>query len=179
VRKIGKTWTFPCPGWAAVMNPLYLRIVTAIIIALALTILPLPELLLELRPPWILILILYIQFFLPDYFNIVFLLIIGLVLDVLLSTVLGEHAFALSLVAWLANSKARRFRLFAMGQQMALIGFFCLLYQGLIVVIDASLGYYYGFLMSLGSTAISVLLWPWMRLIADDALGSRVPRLGD
>lgn len=46
-------------------------------------------------------------------------------------------------------------------------------------MVDASLGYYYGFLMLLGSTAISVLLWPWMRLIADDTLGSKMPRLGD
>ncbi|KTD31479.1 MULTISPECIES: rod shape-determining protein MreD [Legionella] len=161
------------------MNFVSLRLFAAVIIALALTILPLPEVLLGLRPPWVLILILYWQFFLPDYFNIAILLIIGLALDVLLSTVLGEHAFALSLVTWLASSKARRFRLFSMGQQMALVGFFCLLYQTLIVMVDASLGYYYGFLMLLGSTAISVLLWPWMRLIADDTLGSKMPRLGD
>ncbi len=154
------------------MNFLPLRLFIAALLALALTILPLPELLLGLRPAWVLLFVLYLQFFLPNYFNIISLLIIGLVLDVLLSTVLGEHAFALSLVAWLASSKARRFRLFTIGQQMALIGFFSLLYQMVILIIDASLGYYSGFVMSLSSSVISVLLWPWVRLIADDALNT-------
>ncbi len=156
------------------MTSLNLRLFVAAILALALTILPLPELLIGLRPPWVLILILYLQFFLPEYFNLVLLIIIGMALDVLLSTVLGEHAFALSIVAWIASTKARRFRLFTMGQQMALIGFFCLLYQMLILIIDASLGYYYGFLMPLGSTLITILLWPWVRLLADESLAIKV-----
>lgn len=156
------------------MNLFNLRLFIAAILALALTILPLPDLLLGLRPPWVLMLVLYLQFFLPDYFNIVTLLIIGLALDVLLSTVLGEHAFALSCVAWLASNKARRFRLFSIGQQMALVGFFCLFYQLLILMIDASLGYHVRFIMSLGSSLISILLWPWVRLIADDALVAKV-----
>lgn len=47
------------------MNFVSLRLFAAVIIALALTILPLPEVLLGLRPPWVLILILYWQFFCP------------------------------------------------------------------------------------------------------------------
>ncbi|CDZ78877.1 Rod shape-determining protein MreD [Legionella massiliensis] len=152
------------------MTSLGPRLFVAALLVLALTILPLPELLIGLRPPWVLVLLLYLQFFLPDHFNLMLLLVIGLALDVLLSTVLGEHAFALSIVSWIASTKARRFRLFTMGQQMALIGFFCLLYQAVILMIDASLGYYYGFIMPLGSTLITILLWPWVRLLADDTL---------
>lgn len=156
------------------MTSLNFRLFLAAILALALTILPLPELLSGLRPSWVLILILYLQFFIPESFNLVFLIIIGMALDVLLSTVLGEHVFALSVVAWIASSKTRRFRLFNMSQQMALIGFFCLLYQMLILMIDASLGYHYSFLMSLGSTLITILLWPWVRLVADESLAMKV-----
>lgn len=152
------------------MNSLYLRLFVAMILALALTILPLPDLFVGLRPPWVLMLILYLQLFLPDYFNIVILIIIGLILDVLLSTVIGEHAFALSLTTWIASTKARRFNFFSMGQQMALIGFFCLFYQLLILMIDAFLGYRLAFLMSIGSAVISMLLWPWIKLLADDTL---------
>ncbi|MBA2656314.1 MAG: rod shape-determining protein MreD [Tatlockia sp.] len=158
------------------MTSLSVRLFLAAILVLALTILPLPALLAGFRPPWVLILILYLQFYLPEYFNLVFLMIIGLVLDVLLSTILGEHAFALALVSWIAASKARRFRLFSMGQQMALMGFFCLLYQMLILIINSSLGYYYGFIMPLGSTLISILLWPWVRLIADESLTLKISK---
>ncbi|WP_028389074.1 rod shape-determining protein MreD [Legionella fairfieldensis] len=152
------------------MSSLKVRLFFAVILALILTILPLPELLVGLRPPWILMLVLYLQFFLPDHFNLILLLMVGLALDVLLSTVLGEHVFALTLVAWIASNKARRFALFSIGQQMALTGFFCLFYQLTILMIDASLGYHAEFLMSLPSTLMSVLLWPWIRLVADDTL---------
>lgn len=152
------------------MRFLNLRLIVATILALALTILPLPELLVGLRPPWALLLLLYVQFFLPNQFNLILLVAIGLALDTLLSTVLGEHALALSLVAWIASSKARRFDLFTMSQQMALIGLFCLFYQMLILFIDYSLGYYSGFVMPLVSTLITILLWPWIRLIADEGL---------
>jgi rod shape-determining protein MreD len=156
------------------MNSLGLRLFLVALLALALTILPLPELILALRPPWVLILVLYLQFFLPDYFNIVILLLIGLVLDVLLSTMIGEHAFALSLVSWIASNKARRFRLYTISQQMVLVGFFSLLYQMLILMIDTSLGYHTRFMISLGSAVISILLWPWLRVLADEFLLVRV-----
>jgi rod shape-determining protein MreD len=156
------------------MNSLGLRLFLVALLALALTILPLPELILALRPPWVLILVLYLQFFLPDYFNLVILLIIGLVLDVLLSTIFGEHAFALSLVSWIASNKARRFRLYTISQQMVLVGFFSLLYQMLILMIDTSLGYHTRFMLSLGSAVISILLWPWLRVLADEFLFVRV-----
>lgn len=156
------------------MSSLHFRLAIAIVLALALTILPLPDLLIGLRPPWVLMLVLYLQFFLPNYFNVIILLLIGLVLDVLLATVLGEHVFALSVVSWIASNKARRFNFFSMWQQMALIGFFCLLYQMLILTMEAFLGYHIAFIMSLGSAVISMLLWPWVRLLADDTLRAKL-----
>ncbi|WED41843.1 rod shape-determining protein MreD [Legionella cardiaca] len=155
------------------MNSLHLRIFVAVILALALTILPLPDLLIGLRPPWVLMLVLYLQFFLPNHFNILSLLLIGLILDVLLATVLGEHAFALSVVTWIASNKERRFNFFSIGQQMALIGFFCLLYQILILMMEVFLGYHVAFIMSVGSAALSMILWPWVRLLADDTLRAK------
>ncbi|STX37869.1 rod shape-determining protein MreD [Legionella feeleii] len=94
------------------MNSLNLRLIIAIMLALVLTILPLPDLLVGLRPPWVLMLVLYLQYYLPDHFNISLLVIIGLMLDVLLATVIGEHAFALCFVSWIASNKARRFSFF-------------------------------------------------------------------
>lgn len=154
-----------------------LRLFIAMLLALVLTILPLPTFISGFRPPWALMLILYLQCFLPDYFNTIMLLIVGLLLDVLLSTVLGEHVFALSLVTWIASNKARRFSFFSIGQQMTLIGFFCLFYQMVILVIDAFLGNNVSLIMSLGSVLIAMLLWPWVKLIADDTLYARYTKI--
>lgn len=156
------------------MTDLNFRLFVAILFALALTILPLPDLLTALRPPWVLIFVLYLQFFLPYSFNFAILILVGLALDVLLSTVLGEHVFALSLVTWLASNQARRFRLFSIGQQMILIGFFSFFYQFIIWLIDASFGYQFSLEMTLGSSIITVLLWPWVRLVADESLGTKI-----
>lgn len=152
------------------MNNLHLRLGFAFICALILSILPMPELISFVRPPWVLLLVLYIEYFLPGNFRLISLLIAGLFLDVLLSTVLGEHSFALLLVTWLASSKSRRFQFFSMMQQICLIGFFCLLYQVVISLIDALLGYNYSMLMPIASALTGMFLWPWIRLLGDSSL---------
>ncbi|TAL64144.1 MAG: rod shape-determining protein MreD, partial [Legionella sp.] len=123
------------------MNGLQLRLGLAFIAALGLSILPLPEMISSFRPSWVLLLILYIEYFLPGNFKLTTLLLVGLMLDVLLSTVIGEHSFALLTVTWIASTRSRRFQFFSMMQQIVLIGFFCLLYQLIICFIDGMLGF--------------------------------------
>lgn len=150
------------------MKSLKFRLIMAVLFVLLLTILPLPDLVISLKPAWILLLVLYLQCFLPEYFNISLLITLGFILDVLLSTVMGEHALALSLILWISNEKSRRFSFFSLGQQMMLIGFLCLLYQLLILTIDAFLGYHVRFFMPLGSALTTMLFWPWVKRLADD-----------
>lgn len=158
------------------MNAFTIRLSIAFVLALVMTIVPLPQFLTGIRPPWVLLLILYVQFSLPESFNLGVLFLVGLVLDALLATVLGEHAFALTLVAWITSSRARRFNFFSIGQQMALVGFFCLIYQLIIFSIDVFLGYYPSLFNVLGSTLASIVLWPWIRLLTDETLLVRTLR---
>jgi len=152
------------------MTSISLRLILAFILTLALTILPMPEFMSGIRPPWVLMLALYLQFYLPDFFHVRTLFIVGLILDVLLSTVLGEHAFALVIVAWLASTKARRFYFFSIGQQMALIGLLSFVYQLIMMLVDAFINFHMSWISVIGSTLLSVLLWPWVRLLAEDTL---------
>lgn len=152
------------------MNTLRLRLLLGFIAALLLSILPMPGLISGFRPPWVLLLVLYIEYFLPGNFKLSALLIVGLVLDVLLSTVIGEHSFALLFVTWIALTKSRRFQFFSMVQQIFLIGFFCLLYQSVISFIDALLGFNYSLFMPFASAFSGMLVWPWIRLLGDGSL---------
>jgi len=140
------------------------RLLIALLVAFILTILPFPEVISAFRPPWILLLVLYIQFSFPKYFHVTSLFVLGFSLDVLLATVAGEHAFALLLTTWLASGKARRFNFYSMGQQIALIAVFCLIYQGTISMIDAFLDDKTGLLFVVGPGLSSLLLWPWVML---------------
>ena len=139
---------------------LNIRLFFALFIVFVLTILPLPEMAMGLRPPWVLMFVLYIQFFLPNYFNITLLFFLGLCLDVLLSTVIGEHAFALLLTTLFAAGKARRFNFFSVIQQMMMVALFCLLYQLIIFLIDAFLGYNNGPWLVVGTALLGMLFWP-------------------
>jgi len=152
------------------MMTLNFRLIIELFLVFVFTIMPLPEIVLEFRPPWILLFVLYIQFFLPNYFSITVLFFLGLCIDVLLSTVLGEHAFALLLTTWFAAGKVRRFCFFSLIQQMVLIGVFCLTYQLIIYCIESFLGYHTGLMALAGIVVLSVFLWPWVRILADGTL---------
>ena len=154
------------------MSTLSFRFVFAVFLTLSLTIIPIPDALAVFRPPWVLMFVLYVQFYMPRYFRVTWVFLLGLSLDVLLVSVFGEHAFALLLTSCLAASKTRRFSFFSIAQQMMLIALFCLAYQLIIVLIEASLGYQTQPLLAVGSVFITMIFWPWMKLLADNTLGS-------
>lgn len=152
------------------MMTLNIRLCVAFIIAFVLTIMPLPYLIMGIRPLWILLLVLYIQFYLPNYFNMMALLILGSCIDVLLSTVIGEHVFALVLTTWFAAGKVRRIGFFSIVQQLMLLMVLCVIYQFIIFLIEAFCGYYNNLWTMAGAALFSMMLWPWMRILGDSTL---------
>lgn len=142
---------------------LNVRLLFTLIMVFVLSILPMPEIISGFRPPWVLMFILYIQFFLPNYFSIPLIFLLGLCLDVLLSMLIGEHAFAFLITTWLASWTARRFNFFSMLKQMVLVALFCFIFKLIIFLIDAFLGYHYGLWMVIGTSFLTLLLWPWVR----------------
>lgn len=152
----------------------HLRLVLGFILMLILSILPMPAFFAEFRPPWVLLFVLYIEYFLPGNFSLSSLLFVGLLLDVLLATIIGEHSFALLLVTWIASSKSRRFQFFSMMQQVFLVGFFCFLYQSIILIVTAVIGFNYSLLTPVASGVVGMLLWPWIRLAGEDMLLTRL-----
>src|SRR3990167_5637834 len=136
--------------------------------ALILTIIPLTSAVFLLRPPWVLLSILYMQFYIPNEFKIYMLFILGCTMDSLLYTVIGEHLFALAVVIWLTTSKARSFCMAPIGHQMLRIGLYGIVYQGCLALIDSLCGDHVKFISIIGPSIIGVLLWPWLRLIGDN-----------
>lgn len=148
------------------IKPFHLSL--AILIALVLTILPIPSVFADFRPPWVLLVILYSQFFLSNSFPLLFLLVLGVSLDILLATIIGEHIFALVAIAWITTNQARRFQLFLLGKQMAVIGVFCFIYQLLLCAIDSLQGLHPLAWSPLIAAFMGILFWPWVKLLLDD-----------
>lgn len=152
------------------MIGLTVRFILLLLFVLILTILPLPPMIATYRPFWVLLFVLYIQFFLPNYFGVLWLFFVGLVLDMVLSCILGAHAFALLFVCLFAANKARRFTFFSVVQQMMFIALFCFLYQIVLILIDFCVGYPPNKIISFESALISILFWPWIKLLGDSVL---------
>jgi rod shape-determining protein MreD len=149
----------------AVSYSINVRLAFIFFAALAFAIIPLPTILSAIRPPCVLLVVLYIQFYLPNYFSVTMVALLGLILDVLLSTLIGEHMFALVVTTWLASTRVRRFHLFSLPQQIGVITAFCCLYQALLYFIDIYQGYNNSLSKVLAATIISFMIWPWIRLL--------------
>ncbi|MFY7698612.1 MAG: rod shape-determining protein MreD [Legionella sp.] len=146
----------------------FFRILGLLSAVLMLTVLPMPERLAGARPPWVLLLLLYIQLYLPNYFRIITILVIGMCLDILLSTVIGEHAFALLVTTRITARQSSRFNFFTMDQQLIWILPCCLLYQMLCLLINAFLGYHIDWVMTIIGAILGVVIWPWFKLLNDE-----------
>lgn len=144
-----------------------MRLFMALCFMLMLSIMPLPQPIDLFRPLWGLTLVLYLQWSVPKGCSVVFILLSGLALDALDAGLMGQHACALLITAWMASSNAQRFRLLTIGHQMLGLGIFCLIYQVVLFITGLLLGYHALFSSNLFSIVTTVLFWPWVQLIAD------------
>ncbi len=84
--------------------------------AAALTVAPLPTWLEAWRPPWVALVLVYWCLMWPRYFGVGSAWLVGLLLDVLHGTLLGQHALALSVVAYLVLRFHLQMRIFPLWQ---------------------------------------------------------------
>ena len=134
---------------------------------LFLSILPLGEGLGLFRPFWLLLFFIYLQCTLPKQCGVLFILLLGLILDALGAGVLGEHAFALLLTIFMLSKRARRFRLFSMSQQLFGIATFSCLYQLILLLIQIVLAYPVSVWGTVLPVVTTVLCWPWLQYLGD------------
>lgn len=140
-------------------------IVMSFVAALLLTMLPLPEMLKGLRPEWVTLVLIYWCMALPYRIGIGWAWVAGLMLDVSTGSLLGQHALALAIVAFLALKLHQRIRLFPLMQQgfailvlVAMAQLINLWINGIIHTPPTSWSYW---LPSL----ISAALWPWLFIV--------------
>ena len=84
--------------------------VLSLLIALMLTVVPLPESIAAFRPDWVPAIVLYWSLAAPGRFGMLTALWMGLALDVLSGALLGQHALALLIVVYLSQRFSPRMR---------------------------------------------------------------------
>ena len=134
------------------------------VVAMVLAIVPLPDSvpieLGYLRPQWVVLVLIYWVIALPDRIGILAAWSIGLIVDVLLGSLLGQHGVAFILVAYIASSLYQRLRMFSLWQQSMIVFAIVGLNQLINFWIESIVGIGDWNLWYLLSSVVSALLWP-------------------
>jgi len=147
----------------------YWVILLTFVVAMVLSIAPLPDALpIELqylRPEWIPLVLIYWVIALPHRVGVVLAWIIGLMTDVLLGSLLGQHAFSFIVVAYIATSLYQRLRMFSISQQSVIVLATVGLNQLINFWIESIAGLSEWNSWYLLASVMSALLWPWIFLM--------------
>ena len=135
-------------------------IVFSFIVALTLTIIPLPDTARYLRPDWVGLVLIYWCLALPDRVGISTGWLTGLLIDLLTGTVLGQHALSLTVVSYLALKFHLRVRLFPVWQQAFIVLVLLVVHQLLALWISHIIGRPAAPWYFWAPSVIGMLLWP-------------------
>jgi rod shape-determining protein MreD len=125
-----------------------------------LTIIPLPDVFRTLRPNWVALTLIFWSLALPYRVSVGSGFIVGLFLDVLSGTLLGQHALALSLIAYVCVRLHQRIRVYPMWQQALTVLVLLILHQLLTLWIDSTIGRPPRSLDYWLPSLVGAMLWP-------------------
>lgn len=134
-------------------------IVASVLLAWALALLPMPGWAVPFRPEWTLMVMVYWAMAVPSRVSIGWCWLAGLGLDILMGTLLGQHALALALVGWVVARMHLQIRVYPEWQQafvlVALVG----LFEFVLFWTDGISGTRSE--VRWGPVLTTALLWPW------------------
>lgn len=139
--------------------------------AIVLTLLPMPHYLEFLRPYWVALVLIYWCLETQDLVSLGFAFVIGLVLDLLTATLLGQHALSLVILVYLVTRFRSRLRFFPPWQQ-ALSVLALLLNDRVILLWIVSLrGEPLPSSLYWVAPLVGTAIWPWLFLLLDSFRG--------
>lgn len=139
-----------------------LFIIASFIIALMAVMIPLPDFLSLFRPEVVTILLIYWCIEAPDRVGVGYGWVTGLMLDVVQGALLGQHAFALALVAWITVKLHQRIRVYPKGQQALSIFVLIVLSQMIVLWVQGVIGKSPNTWMYWMPSITSMIIWPWV-----------------
>ncbi|MBL0040120.1 MAG: rod shape-determining protein MreD [Xanthomonadales bacterium] len=140
----------------------------SIVLASVLTLIALPEPLRVLRPFWLALIVIYWTIEAPEHYGIGFAFLLGLLQDVLIGTVLGEHAFRLAIISFIVLRFRSRMRFFPMWQQALAVGALLLNDRIVVLLLRAIAGEFAIDWRYWLAPLVGAALWPWIFLLLDD-----------
>ena len=143
-------------------------IVLTFVAAFLLDAMPLPDWAVDARPLWVALVLIYWCMALPERIGIGIAWVLGLLLDVMQGTLLGQYALGLVVVAYVTVQTHRGVRVFPLLQQAVLVGFLLLFYLLLFLWVRGIVGLPQEKWSYWLPAATSMVLWPWVFIILRD-----------
>lgn len=135
------------------------------VLALALSIIPLPVILELLRPEWMALVLIYWCMAVPSRVGVTIGWLVGLLQDVSRDALLGQYALAFAVVAFLTLHLHQRLRIFPIWQQAVSVGALIMLECLVVLWIKGLTGQSPGFWKMMLPAFTSVLFWPLIYLL--------------
>jgi rod shape-determining protein MreD len=145
-----------------------MMIAVTLMMALILMLLPMPEWTVWIRPAWVLLVLIYWSITVPHQVGVLVAWGVGILMDLLTGTLLGEHALALTVVIYFISRIYMRLRMYHLLQQGLSVFIFVLLYQFIIYCIQGFIGELPRSHLYWLSSITSMLLWPWLFVLMRD-----------
>lgn len=110
------------------------------VLAIILEIIPLPSFLFWIRPEWVILALVYWALVLPDKIGLSAAFLLGLLMDVLMGSLLGQHALAYVVIAYFIIRFGTQIRFFPLWQQTFTIFLVVFTYQSFLFFVRQLLG---------------------------------------
>ncbi len=146
----------------------HLPVIVSILVALALTMMPLPRAVDAFAPDWVALIIIYWALSLPRSYGVGIAWAVGIVLDVSQGTLLGQHALALCFVVFVAVRFHLLMRVFPLLQLTATIFGLLATYQFLLFWINGVAGISAPAVVYWAPVLTGTLLWPVLHTLLTD-----------
>jgi rod shape-determining protein MreD len=146
-----------------------LPVIATIVVALMLSIIPLPDWLRTFRPDWVVLTLIFWAMMLPRTWSVGSAWIVGLFLDVAHGTLLGQHALALSVVVFVTVRMHLLMRVFPAGQLMASVFSLLALYQFILFWVNGVVGIPINAMHYWAPVVSGTIVWPIVNSLLNGA----------
>lgn len=138
------------------------------LVALILQILPLPDAVQFFRPNWVAIILIYWSMALPNNVRLVHAFVAGLIVDILLGTLLGQHSLAFVIIVYINLFFNLRIRVLALSRQAIYLFVLLCIAQFFIAWVEGITGTPPPLQAYFLPAFTGMLIWPWAYIILRD-----------
>ena len=145
-----------------------LIIAITFVVGFVLSALPLPETIIDWRPCWLAMLLIYWCMALPERVGILSAWLLGLLFDVQQSFILGQHALGFIFLAYVIIKNHKRMRVYPLLQQSLVVCLYLLIFQAimlLVMLLSGTITYTWLYWLP---AFTSMLIWPWLFIFMRD-----------